>query len=67
MAKITSEQVAERESAEVGRQDVSALVERVIQDQPPAMRMYPDLYAHLVTRALLDAGLLVDPLDSKNP
>ena len=53
MAKITSEQVAERESAEVGRQDVSAIIERVIADQPPAMRMYPDLYAHKLSEALL--------------
>lgn len=58
MAKITSEMIAERESAEVGRQDVSAVVQEVIAAQAPAMRLYPDLYAHEITRALIEKGML---------
>lgn len=56
--KTTAEQAAAESAAQVGRPDVTALVERVIQAQAPAMRMYPDLYAYEVTKALIQAGVI---------
>lgn len=44
---------------EVGRTDVTAVVESTIEEQVEASRrFYPDLYAHLITAALIEAGLV---------
>ena len=45
-------------SEEVGREDVTAVIDATIEALPHHQRLYPDLYAHLVTKALIEAGLL---------
>lgn len=42
----------------VGRTDVTDLIETVIARLPAERRLYPELYAHEVTRALIDAGII---------
>ncbi len=44
---------------EVGRCDVTDLIETVIARLPAERRLYPDLYAHEVTAALIAAGFVV--------
>lgn len=46
------------DALEVGRTDVTDIVETVIARLPAERRLFPELYAHEVTRALIDAGLI---------
>jgi hypothetical protein len=46
------------EALEVGRTDVTDVIESVIARLPAERRLFPDLYAHEVTRALIKAGLI---------
>lgn len=46
------------EAQGVGRTDVTDVIERAIDKVPMQTRMYPDLYAHKITEALLKAGLI---------
>lgn len=50
------------EALEVRRTDVTDAIERALRKIPAARLMYPDLYAHKVTEALLRAGLLQPPV-----
>lgn len=45
----------------VGRTDVSDIIERAINKIPGERRLFPDLYAHRVTAALLEAGVVAKP------
>ena len=42
----------------VGRTDVTDVIEDAIEGIEHSFRAYPDLYAHKVTQALIDAGLI---------
>ena len=42
----------------VGRTDVSDLLEGVIEKLPMEIRLFPDLYAHKLTEALIKAGVV---------
>lgn len=42
----------------VGRTDVTDLIVKVLSKQSAATLMYPDLYAHKITEALIGADLL---------
>lgn len=46
------------ESQEVGRTDVTDVIEDAIEKINMSMRSYPDLFSHHVTKALIDAGVL---------
>jgi hypothetical protein len=45
-------------SVEVGRTDVTDVIEAAIEKVEASRRFYPDLYAHLITEALIQAGLV---------
>lgn len=45
-------------SQQVGRTDVTDVIERAIDSLDMAARLYPDLYAHRITEALINAGLI---------
>jgi hypothetical protein len=64
MAGLHSEQIAAEKSEQVGRQDVSQIVLKVIENMPMERRLYPDLYAHEVTRALIAAGFIMSQADT---
>lgn len=46
------------ESEAIGRTDVTAIIETAIEAVDAGIRFYPDLYAHKITRALIEAGVL---------
>ena len=49
---------------EVGRTDVTAVIESTIEAEVEmSRRFYPDLYAHLITAALIEAGLIEPEVD----
>lgn len=45
-------------SEAVGRTDVTDVIEAAIEKVEASRRFYPDLYAHLITEALIEAGLV---------
>jgi hypothetical protein len=45
-------------SQAVGRTEVTDLIETAIETVESSRRVYPDLYAHLVTQALIKAGVI---------
>lgn len=55
---MTNEERAQEESEQVGRTDVTAIVIDVVEALPHHLRLFPDLYGHLVTQALIAAGLI---------
>jgi hypothetical protein len=56
--RLTIEEQAAQEAAAIGRLDVTRIVEQVVDSLPMATRLYPDIYAHKITEALLEAGVL---------
>jgi hypothetical protein len=51
-------QQAALDRAEIGREDVSAVLEAAIGTEEYATRLYPEFYVHRLTKALLAAGLI---------
>lgn len=45
-------------SQEVGRTEVTDIIETAIETVESSRRVYPDLYAHLITAALIKAGII---------
>lgn len=46
------------EAEAVGRTDVTDVIERALTRLRTEERMFPDLHAHKVTKALIEAGLI---------
>lgn len=46
------------ESQDVGRPDVTDVIEKALDKVSAQARLFPDLYAHQITAALLKAGLI---------
>ena len=49
---------ARAERAADPRPDVTAVIERALDREDSAIRLYPDLYAQRVTQALIKAGIV---------
>lgn len=49
------------EAQRIGRTDVTDVIEDAITGLDAQTRLFPDLFAHRVTEALLDAGLIKEP------
>lgn len=51
------------EAQAVGRSDVSDIIEGTIDGLDMQQRLYPDLYAHHITAALIEAGIIEGETD----
>jgi len=63
--RLKVEEEAARAAEAVGRLDVTAIVQATVEALPHASRLYPDIYAHKVTEALIKAGII--PATTPNP
>lgn len=46
------------DAQDIGRTDVTDVIETAIDEIQPQTRLYPDLYAHKITAALIAAGFI---------
>lgn len=59
---MNPEEKAAVERSEVGREDVTTIIEEALNALPHALRlyrlMYPEFYAHRITEALIREGVI---------